>query len=396
MPLTAKQVQHAKPGRHGDGKGLYLLVKPTGSKSWVLRVVVNGRRRDYGLGSVDLVTLSEARDKATEGRKLAKRGKDPSLHWKQEREVIPTFETAARNYYDRIKPGWRNQKHASSWLSSLETYAFPVIGARTVDQIEASDIREVLAPIWLAIPETARRVKQRCGSVLDFSHGEKWRATEAPMRAIAKGLPKQPKKSGQFAAMPYLDLPDFMADLREKPPTVGRLALEFAIIVAARSGEVRGADWREFDLQRREWTIPAERMKAEEAHTIPLPDAALAILDRMAEFAGGRREGLVFPGQKAQQPISENTMLKALRALGINPTAATTHGMRSAFKDWAREQCPAVPDDVSEAALSHTIPNAVKKAYQRTTFLEMRRGLMVTWANFLGGGTNALTLAAAE
>ena len=174
--LTALQVKNAKPGRHADGKGLYLFVKPTGAKSWVLRVQGDGRRRDFGLGPVDLVSLQDARDKAIEGRKLVRKGLDPSLEWKRVQCVIPTFEVAARKYHENIECGWKNDKHGKQWLSTLETHAFPIIGSKRVDMIDTPAIQSVLLPIWLIVPETARRVRQRIGAVLDFAHGQGWRA----------------------------------------------------------------------------------------------------------------------------------------------------------------------------------------------------------------------------
>lgn len=193
MALTALQVKNAKPGRHADGKGLYLFVKPSGAKSWVLRVQADGKRRDLGLGPIDLVPLSEAREKALQGRRMVRDGLDPALEWKRRKDVIPTFADAARRYHEIIKGRFRNDRHSASWLSSLEAYAVPVIGSKPVDQIDTPAIQLVLLPMWLTVPETGRRVRQRIGAVLDWSHGQGWRAVEAPMRAVSKGLPKQPK-----------------------------------------------------------------------------------------------------------------------------------------------------------------------------------------------------------
>ncbi|HYJ84191.1 MAG TPA: integrase arm-type DNA-binding domain-containing protein, partial [Allosphingosinicella sp.] len=261
MPgLTATEVKHAKPGRHADGKGLYLLVKPSGAKSWVMRVQVGGRRRDFGLGSFDIVSLTEARDRALECRKMAKHGLDPSLERKKAQRAIPTFEEAARSYHETVKASWCNGKHADQWLSTLKAHAFPTIGSTRVDHIDAPTVQSVLLPIWLTLPETARRVRQRIGSVLDFAHGQGWRATETPRNAINSLMKriKQPRRTGGFAAMPYAELPAFMGELRSGSPTVGRLALQFLILTAARSGEVRGACWDEIDLDKAQWNIPAE------------------------------------------------------------------------------------------------------------------------------------------
>ncbi len=380
MKLTALQVKNAKPGSHSDGKGLILLVKPSGAKSWVLRAQANGKRRDYGLGPVDLVSLQEAREKAVEGRKMIRAGFDPSMEWKRARRVLPTFEAAARQYHSNVKAGWKNGKHNAQWLSTLESHAFPVIGNETVDRIEASHIESVLQPIWMTIPETARRVRQRIGSVLDYAHGQGWRSTEAPMRAVQslmKGL-KQPRK-GNFAAMPYSEVPSFVAKLREAGPSIGRSALEFLILTAARSGEVRGAKWGEIDTGKLQWNVPAARMKMGESHSVPLTLRAVAILKDMQSHSRGEPGDLIFPGQR-RQPLSDMTLGKALKT--IDGRAFTVHGFRSSFRDWAAEKTT-FPNDWAEAALAHGLSNRVEAAYKRTKFLDQRRALMDAWAAFL-------------
>lgn len=388
--LTALSVKNAKPGRHIDGKGLYLLVKDTGAKSWVLRVQVDGRRRDYGIGSLDILSLAEARDKAADGRKMAKAGLNPSLEWKKLREEIPTFEKAATRYHENVVGGWKNTKHGKQWLATLMEYAFPHIGTMPVNQIDTPAIQKVLLPIWLKVPETARRVRQRVGTVLDYAHGQGWRAMEAPMRAVAKGLPKQPKKSGHFAAMPYSAIPDFIATLRAKEPSVGRLALEFTVLTAARSGEVRGMTWTEVDMDGKRWLIPGSRMKAGEPHAVPLSEPALAILEHMKGLFKKDDEP-VFPGMK-RQPLSDMTLAKALASAG--GADYTVHGFRSTFRDWIADKLPTVPGDVAEAALAHAIPNRVEAAYRRTKYFDQRVDLMAKWGNYLAGTTNVVKLAA--
>ena len=373
----------------------------------MLRVQVDGRRRDYGLGSAILerkvpsplpieqrreLTLSEARDKAAAGRSLAKAGLDPSLEWKRVLNVIPTFEEAARKYHGNIKDGWKKgTKHGAQWIATLEAHAFPVIGSKRIDLIDAPAIQSVLLPIWLRLPETARRVRQRVGAVLDFAHGQGCRDGEAPMRAVAKGLPKQPRKGVHYAAMPYADLPDFMAKLREMQATFGRLALQFTILTAARSGEVRGATWDEIDLDAALWSIPAARMKSGEAHTVPLPAAALDVLREVQGLITGRPGELVFPGMKGK-PLSDMTLAKALRVAGGGDV--TVHGMRSAFRDWVAEKMPTVPGDVAEAALAHAIQNRTEAAYRRAKYLDQRRDLMAAWADYLAGKSNVVSLVA--
>lgn len=423
MPLTSKQVQSAKAGRHSDGRGLYLLVKPAkqegraGSKSWVLRVQHKGARRDFGLGSVaptksgnseELVplerraalTLEEAREKARRGRELAKAGLDPSLHWRSAVEVdeIPTFEAAAREYHAHVAKGWRNGKHKDQWLSTLQTYAFPSLGAKMVSDIDAAAIQSVLLPIWLTKPETARRVGQRIMVVLDYSHGKGWREAEAPARAVNKLLSaiKQPRK-GHYAAMPWKEVPTFVSRLRAAPPSIGRYALQFLILTAARSGEVRGtkaqpATWAEIDWEAAEWRVPAARMKAGAMHIVPLVPAAMDLLREVRGLFGCDPKAPIFPGMKGK-PLSDATLAKALRVSG---GVGTIHGLRSSFRDWAAET--GFADAWAEAALAHTVEGQDGKtaaAYKRTTFFEQRRDkLMPAWARFaLSDGSNVVPLA---
>lgn len=377
--LTPFHIKNAKAGRHGDGKGLYLLVSPSGSKSWVLRVQVDGRRRDLGLGSLDLVSLSEAREKALEGRKMAKAGLNPSLEWKKARTSLPTFEEASCRYHELHKGSWRNPKHADQWINTLRTYAFPLIGKETVDRIDASQIQSVLIPIWQSVPETARRVRQRIGTVLDHAQAQGWRSDSAPMRAVntlLRGL-KQPKKK-HHAAMPYKVLPSFVAKLKTENPTVGRLALEFLILTAARSGEVRGATWSEIDWENALWKVPGSRMKAGEPHSVPLSDEALGVLRNAQPFSTGKHDALIFPGLR-RKPLSDMTLAKVFKAGGGE--GCTVHGLRSSFRDWAAEH--GYPGEWAEAALAHVVANRVEAAYRRTKFLEQRRDLMRDWAQFV-------------
>jgi len=398
MPLTALEVKNAKPGRHGDGKGLYLVVKPTGSRSWVLRVVqAGGKRLDVGLGSVDILTLSEARDKAAEGRKMAKDGLNPAKEWRKGREAIPSFEVAARRCYEDIKAGWKNPKHAAQWLSTLEAYAFPKIGDRRVDKVDSSAVAEVLLPIWLKIPETARRVRQRVLSVLDYAHAHHWRENEAPnSKTIGKALGKQPRNGdGHFTAIPYEDLPGLMKNLRVGEATAGRLGLMFTILTAARSGEVRGATWGEIDLERALWSIPGDRMKAGKPHNVPLSDAAIGVLQQASGLFAGKPDEPVFRGQGRgkTKALSDMTLAKALRSAGGGD--ATPHGMRSAFRDWCAEKMPTVPAAVAEACLAHTIKDKVEAAYLRTKFIDQRRDLLGKWAQYLDRQSNVIQLAQA-
>lgn len=264
--LNAKQVAHAKPGRHGDGAGLYLLVKPTGAKSWVLRVQRDGKRQDVGLGSLAALSLADAREKAVELRKHALNGRDPIAERDRDRGPAPTFREATKQTHAALKEGWV-EKNAAAFLTSLETYAFPAFGNRRVDTIDAAQIRDMLAPIWTTKPELARKVRMRVGQVLNFSHSKGWRPTEAPSRTVSIGLPKQPK-GGNFQAMPYADVPLFFAQLQAKAPTKGRRALMLLILTASRPGEVRRGRWDQLDVAKRDWNRPADIMKERVAHRI--------------------------------------------------------------------------------------------------------------------------------
>lgn len=410
MPLTVKEVRHAKPGRHSDGKGLYMLVKPSGAASWVLRVQYEGDRQDFGLGSValdpvavdlpierrKLLTLAEAREKARIGRVLAKAGINPNKHWRQSAEVVeapPTFRQVAEECHRQSTKGWRNGKHRKEWLGSLDRYAFDQIGDMPVDAVDAAAIQKVLLPIWLAKAETARRVKQRVGVVLDYAHAKGVRSTEAPIRAVnqlLRGIKQS--KGGNFASMPYKDLAPFLAKVRNGGLSAGRLALQFVILTAARSGEVRGATWSEIDLDAAEWRIPPERMKAGKLHIVPLVPAAVEILKQAAAMFPPKPRQFVFPGLKGE--MSDATMNKVLRV--NDGEKYTVHGFRSSFRDWAADN--GYPDAWAEAAIAHSNPNKTEAAYRRTTYFEQRRDrLMPAWASFaLGDSSNVFSLAAAR
>ena len=397
--LTALSVKAAltdklpdgKAKRLVDGDGLALVLKPgrkagsDPSRSWVLRIQVAGRRRDFGCGSAERVTLKDARDKATAIRKEFEAGLDPVVE-KRKRHApsVPTFKIAAEALHKELKPSWREGKHRDDWLSSLERHAFPKLGKLTVDQIEGPAIRDALLPIWLEVPETARRVRQRIGAVLDWSHSKGYRLTEAPLRSVTKGLPRQLAPRMHFKAMPWPEIPGFIADMRGAAETMGRLALEFAILTAARSGEVRGAKWSEFDLEAARWTIPASRMKAKMEHVVPLSQPALDIVRKLNKV---RRGELVFPAA-SRHALSDMTLTKVLRDAKVD---CTVHGFRSTFRDWVGEQT-SFPGEVAEAALAHIVKNPTERAYHRTRYIEKRVALMDAWASFLTNYDNVIEL----
>lgn len=393
--LNPLQVRNLKePGRYSDGDGLILEVGPGGSKSWIARLQANGRRRDYGLGSFKDISLNEARDKAREYRKQLRAGLDP-LEAKRKALEIPTFKAAAKAYHSEWKRRRRNAKHEAQWLATLETYAFPRFGELRADLVDNGHVRDALAEIWLTKPETARRVRQRIGTVLDFAHGKGWRSHAFGMAAVNKSLPEQPPKIGRFEAMPYADVPAFLQSIGARV-SMGRLALEALILTATRSGEVRGARWSELDLDAATWTIPAERTKTGKRtgkpHIVPLSPAAVDVFKR-AQALRIEASDLVFHGSKRGKPLSDMTLLKVLRDL---KEPYTVHGFRSAFRDWVAEQTN-FPGEVAEAALAHTIPNKVEAAYKRTDFLDKRRKLMDAWGDYCTGRSGTVVrLAAAQ
>lgn len=375
--LTATQIRNLRePGRYNDGDGLFLELKGPNKGNWQLRATINGRRRDIGLGSLSLVSLKDAREAAFELRREIQRGIDPVAERRRRKVEILTFKAAAERAHAERKASWKNGKHQDQWIDTLERFAFPLLGSRLVNDIEGPLVREVLLPIWLDKPETARRVKQRIGVVLDWAYANGMRPTEAPMRSVSRALPRQPKKDGHFAAMPYEDLPAFITHLQGRL-SVPRLALEFLILTAARSGEVRGAKWAEIDLEAKLWTVPAARMKMGKDHVVPLSDAAMDVLERATPFRAPCTK-LIFPGRDIRRPLSDMTLLKILRYAEL---PYTVHGFRSAFRDWAAEQT-SYPGEVAEAALAHSIANRVEAAYRRTNYLDKRRALMADWAAF--------------
>lgn len=377
--LTAVQVRSLKQaGRYADGNGLHLVVDASGAKRWLLRIVVQGKRRDIGLGGVALVSLAEAREKALALRKEAREGGDPLAERRKPKVTVPTFAEAAEQVHAGHKAGWKNDKHAAQWLSTLRTYAFPHLGSRQVDQVDTPDILRVLTPIWLTKPETARRVRQRIGTVLDWAKAAGHRRGDNPIEGVERGLPKQTERDEHHAALPYAEVPAFVARLRA-PGTgeLARLAFEFLILTAARTGEVLGAEWSEVNETEALWTVPAARMKAGREHRVPLSHRALAILHRAKELAP--ESTLVFPGRQAGKPMSNMVFLMALRRMDVPITA---HGFRSSFRDWAAE-ATSLPREVAEMALAHSIENKVEAAYRRGDLLGKRREMMNSWSSYI-------------
>ena len=366
------------PGRYADGTGLYLVVDPSGARRWVLRTVALGRRRDIGLGGFGVVSLAQARETAARYRKIAKDGGDPVTQRRRERSIAPTFETAARQVFDEQKGSWKNEKHVAQWITTLEQYVFPVIGNQRVDLIETPDILKALAPIWLTKPETARRVRQRIATVLDWAKASGFRSGDNPVAGVTRGLPNQPDQKGHYTALHYDAVPGFLRDLRAREDVgeTAKLAFELLILTATRTSEVIGADWDEIDFNNKVWTIPAARMKGKREHRVPLGERCVEILRRLRELAGDSM--FVCPGRQIDKPLSKMAFIMALRRMKARVTA---HGFRSAFRDWAAETT-GFPSDVCEMALAHAVRDKTEAAYRRGDLFEKRRKLMQAWAAF--------------
>jgi integrase len=324
-----------------------------------------------------LVSLAEAREMAASYRKLARDGGDPLAERRKERRTVPSFQQAARRVHAEHAAAWKNAKHAAQWLNTLVEYVFPGLGDRRVDYIDTPDVLKVLSPIWLTKPETARRVRQRIGTVLDWAKAAGFRTGENPVAGVAKGLPKQFDRDDHHAALPYAEVPKFIRSLRESDTSeAAKLAFEFLILTATRTGEVLGARWPELDFEQQTWTIPAKRMKSGRQHTVPLSVPCLDILARAKALSGSG--AYVFPGRSADKPLSNMVFLMTLRRMGRD---VTTHGFRSSFRDWASERT-SFPREVCEQALAHVVKDKTEAAYRRGDLLEKRRELMASWAAF--------------
>lgn len=360
-------------GKYTDGHGLFLKVDTSGAKRWVQRIMIRGKRTEIGMGSASLVTLAEAREAALQNRKLARAGGDP-LQSKRASEALLTFEEASRKVHKIHEPTWRNKKHAAQFISTLETYTFRRIGKLKVSEVTTADVLAVLQPIWLEKPETARRVRQRIGTVMKWAVANGWRQ-DNPADAIAQALPKQDKTQAHRKALPYDKVPEFIDALKTSDAgDATKLALELVILTASRSGEVRLAEWSEFDLDQAIWTRPAHRMKAKKEHRVPLSPRAVEVLSQARKLGSG--DGLVFPGTKYGKPLSDMTLSKLTKALGYD---VDVHGFRTSFKTWTQERTN-TPRDVAEAALAHTVKDKAEAAYARSDFFEKRRELMERWA----------------
>lgn len=377
MGLSARRVETAGPGKHSDGRGLMLVVKESGARSWVLRCQVNGRRRDVGLGSWPDVTLAVAREKAIETRRLMRQGGDPVA---AKRRARTCFRDAAVALIASKRDGWRNAKHAAQWSTTLETYAYPKLGNMDVRDVAVDDVLAVLKPIWSEKPETASRLRQRIEAVLDFATAKGLRDGDNPARwrgYLDHLLPRPSKVRAveHHAAVDWREIGAFMNALSTRDGMAAK-ALAFAILTAARSNEVRGMRWAEVDIAGGVWTVPAARTKAGKEHRIPLSAPAITLLGE----AGDAGE-LVFPGERAGNTLSDMSLTAVLRRMG---RSETVHGFRSTFRDWAGEMS-SFPREVVEAALAHRLKDKAEAAYARGDLFAKRRALMEEWARVATG-----------
>lgn len=409
--MTVRGVaSETRPGYHCDGDGLYLQVTRSGdlrdgdpspgtvARSWIFRYKFQKRSREMGLGSARLVSLAEARLCAARCRQLLADGKDPVAVRREERSVAraaearrTTFDECATAYIAAHRDGWRNTKHGDQWENSLRLYASPVIGKLPVAEVSLTEVMRILDPIWRGKTETASRLRGRIEAVLDWSTVRGYRSGENPARwrgHLDHLLPAPGKvaKVAHYAAVPFTEIAEFMARLRAQSG-LGALALEFAILTAARSGEVRGATWTEFDLDNRVWTVPAARMKAAREHRVPLSDAALAVLKQVEPHHHAQTpadQSLVFPSNKGQA-LSDMTLSAVLRRMKVD---AVPHGFRSTFRDWCAERTN-FPREVAEMALAHAIGDKVEAAYRRGDLFDKRTALMNAWAAWCARGVTS-------
>lgn len=398
--LTVKKLTKT-PGMHavGGAQGLYLVVNkypnstnvnPYFAASWIYRYSFSGRRRDMGLGSFSDLSLEQARHKATQYRSQVLQGIDPIECKRQQVDANNkayakriTFQQCINSYLEAHGDAWKSAKHRAQWRSTLETYAGPVIGNLNVASVDAGLVLRVLEPIWKTKTETATRLRGRIENILDWATVRGFREGDNPARwkgHLDKLLasPSKIARVKHFTALPYKEIPSFMMQLRTQEG-IGASALEFAILTASRSGEVRGALWPEIDMTERMWTIPGERMKAGREHRVPLSDATFTVIERMKECHVSNH---VFPGAKQDKPLSDMSLTAVLKRMGRGDL--TAHGFRSTFRDWASETTT-FPREVCEMALAHTIENKVEAAYRRGDLFEKRILLMNEWAAYCGG-----------
>jgi len=384
--LSARSVVTLKKaGRHSDGDGLYLVVDPSGARRWLFMFRWDGKLKEMGLGGISSTSLADAREQAAAARKLVASGVNPieaKRAAEKERKAAKTFGEFADEMLLAILPGFKNPRHQAQWTRALKHYAEP-IRAKRLDAIGTDDVLKILQPLWQTKQETASRVRGRIERVLAAAKAKRlipspWENPARWRGHLQELLSKRKKLTrGHHAAMPYPDVPAFVARLRERDATAAA-ALEFAILNASRSNEVLGACWDEFDLEQKIWTVPASRMKGGKAHRVPLSSGAMRVLEKQAKV---KVSPFVFPGKKQGRPLSSMAMEMLLRRMGASDF--TQHGFRSSFRDWCGEST-SFAREIAEAALSHAVGDEAEQAYRRGDALEKRRKLMEAWARFVG------------
>lgn len=376
--LTAKSVAAAKPGRHGDGAGLYLVVAESGARKWVFRFTWRGKVTETGLGSADTVGLADARDRAAEARRALASGRNPIEVRREKSKVVPTFGELADEFFEAKKSEWRHKRHERQWHWSLTVGGAP-LRDKLVDAIDVADILDVLKPYWQKTPTTASRLRQRIETILNAAKARGFRSSDNPAawRGHLQHLLQKQRKLAQahYAALPYEELPDFMARLRAVEKSAAR-ALEFTILTASRSNETYGARWSEINFTTKVWVIPKERMKAGVEHRVPLSARALEILEAQRACTNG---AFVFPSPFGDKPLSHVVMQREVARLGAK--GITVHGFRSSFRDWCGQET-SFSREIAEQSLAHRIGDGAELAYKRGDFLEKRRELMEAWATY--------------
>ena len=371
-----------KPGAYADGGGLYLSVAHAESRSWIFRVQVKGKRREIGLGSLRDYGLAEARDRRDICRKAVRDDLDPSLVVRGSDDVVvPTFKQVAEDFVAEHIKSLKNAKSRQQWGNTLATYVYPEFGDLPVNQVDTSHVLKVLRPIWTQKAETASRVRQRIGKVLDWAKGQRYRSGDNPAEQVVHALPKQRRKIENHEALPYGEVGAFLKELRASTHDKATvLAFELLVLTGVRTTECRKAEWREIDLSAKTWTIPAVRMKADRDHVVPLSDRAVALVEQARAL---NHVTWLFPmGGSKSRPVHENAFLEYMKKSAFSERG-TPHGMRSSFRDWSSEETN-FSHEVCEQALAHTIKNKAEKAYRRGDLLAKRRELMQAWADYVG------------
>lgn len=379
--LTAKRVSSIKkPGHYSDGEGLLLKVNKGGSKYWILRIQVDKRRRDYGLGPVSMLTLADAREAAREARRAIRiEGRNPFAE--RQRPNVPTFADCVDRTHELLSARWRSQKTAKQWRGRLDEYAIPRIGELKIDDVRRDDVLGILSGIWTKKPEVARKLRQSLKAVFGWAVSSGYVETNLAGEVLDGALPAMPKVKSNFRALPHGDVSEALNIVEASGASMSaKLAFRFVVLTACRSGEVRGARWDEIDLASSAWTIPGDRMKTGKEHRVPLSDAAVDTLEKARILSGG--EGLIFPSPtKPHKPLSDMALTKLLRDVGL-ADRATIHGFRSSFRDWCADT--GKPRELAEASLAHVV-GGVEGAYFRSDIFERRAVVMQGWADYLAG-----------